>query len=137
MQNISDKLIDSQGSTATYSSGRDSRLFYVNVNGQIKKYLIDGEGGGEIYEETGDTSLLVMESNKFVRYLEPLSVIDLRLTKEIKNSTIVFSVADSLDLYIDTYGMLINKPFEFEADQIYILTVNNGVIIWNILQETE
>ena len=43
-KNVSDKLIDSQGNTSTYSSGFDSRLYYQNES-EVKKYLIEGEEG--------------------------------------------------------------------------------------------
>ena len=39
MSNLSDKIIDDQGNARTYSNGYDSRLHYVDVNGQDKKYF--------------------------------------------------------------------------------------------------
>ena len=44
--NYSDKVINEQGNVATYCAGADARLRYVDINGQDKKYLIEGEGGG-------------------------------------------------------------------------------------------
>lgn len=135
--NISDKIIDEQGPTSTFSSGADSRLIYRSVDGQEKKYLIDGEGGGDLatYEETGDEALIIIESNKFVRYLEPITTIDLQFNKSIKNATVVFEVGTLTSNYIDAYGMLANKPLQFEEGLTYIVTVDNGVIVWNILVE--
>ena len=133
--NVSDKIIDTQGNTTTYSSGFDSRLIYNGIDGQDKKYLIEGEGGGDLatYEETGDEALITIESNKFVRYLEPITTIDLEFTKAIKNATVVFEVGTLTSNYINAYGMLANKPLEFEEGLTYIITVDNGVIVWNVL----
>ena len=46
---LNDKIIDDQGNVKTITSGQDARLYYVDVNGERKKYLLDGEaaGGGE------------------------------------------------------------------------------------------
>lgn len=47
---LNDKIIDDQGNVKTVTSGQDARLYYVDVNGERKKYLLDGEaaadGGG-------------------------------------------------------------------------------------------
>ena len=67
MSNLSDKIIDDQGNARTYSNGYDSRLHYVDVNGQDKKYLIDGEGGGGIPNPItlGDASIFTDNEGKF------------------------------------------------------------------------
>lgn len=40
---LNDKIIDDQGNVKTVASGQDARLYYVDVNGERKKYLLDGE----------------------------------------------------------------------------------------------
>ena len=49
MNYLSDKIIDDQGNVKTVAGGQDARLYYIDVYGQRKKYLLQGEvsGGGE------------------------------------------------------------------------------------------
>lgn len=44
--NQSDKLIYTQGNASTFARGTDGRLVYNGIDGEDKKYLIEGEGGG-------------------------------------------------------------------------------------------
>lgn len=44
--NNSDKLIYTQGNASTFARGTDGRLMYNGIDGEDKKYLIEGEGGG-------------------------------------------------------------------------------------------
>ena len=43
---LNDKIIDDQGNVKTIAAGQDARLYYVDVNGERKKYLLDGEAAG-------------------------------------------------------------------------------------------
>ena len=56
-RNISDKLIDTQGDTSTWTCGSDSRLYYQNGT-EIKKYLIEGEvPSGSVTAIEDDTTI--------------------------------------------------------------------------------
>lgn len=43
---LSDKVIDDQGNVKTIAGGQDARLYYIDFEGNRKKYLIDGEAAG-------------------------------------------------------------------------------------------
>lgn len=58
--NLGDKIIDEQGNVKTFSSGQDARLYYLDFNGNEKKYLLEGEGGGG--SDTSD--ILIVEGEK-------------------------------------------------------------------------
>lgn len=73
-QNLGDRVIDDQGNVKTFSSGQDARLYYLDSEGNTKKYLLEGEaagggGGGELPEnlvtsvngQTGDVILDIPE----------------------------------------------------------------------------
>lgn len=42
---LGDKIIDDQGNARTLGGSQDARLYYEDINGNRKKYLLDGEGG--------------------------------------------------------------------------------------------
>jgi hypothetical protein len=73
-QNLGNKVIDDQGNVKTFSSGQDARLYYLDFEGNTKKYLLEGEaaGGGELPEnlvtsvngQTGDVTLDIPEVPK-------------------------------------------------------------------------
>lgn len=41
--NITDKVLFTQGNASTYVSGTDGRLIYNGIDGEDKKYLLEGE----------------------------------------------------------------------------------------------
>lgn len=43
---LGDKIIDDQGNVRTIAGGQDAKLYYIDLEGNRKKYLIEGEGGG-------------------------------------------------------------------------------------------
>jgi hypothetical protein len=45
---FNDRIIDDQGNVKTLAGGQDARLYYMDINGTRKKYLLEGEAqGGE------------------------------------------------------------------------------------------
>lgn len=46
--NLNDKVIDDQGNVKTFASGQDARLYYLDFEGNEKKYLLEGDGGGGV-----------------------------------------------------------------------------------------
>lgn len=58
MSNIlNDKIIDDQGNARTVANGHDARLSYIDVFGNRKKYLLEGEGGGDVNVPTKTSDL--------------------------------------------------------------------------------
>lgn len=43
---LNDKVIDDQGNVKTIAGGPDARLYYIDFEGNRKKYLLDGEAAG-------------------------------------------------------------------------------------------
>ena len=42
-ENLSDKIIDDQGNVKSIAGGQDARLYYIDVEGKRKKYILEGE----------------------------------------------------------------------------------------------
>lgn len=131
MQNLSDKLIDSQGNTATYSSGADSKLYYVDHLGQKSFYLTQKD-----VDEVKESDTVKLENNKFVRVTEPVTTFNLTFSSDIKNATILFETGELTTYgYTIEPGMFLNREFNFESYKVYYISCSNGVILWNELIE--
>lgn len=59
-ENLGDKIIDDQGNVKTIAGGQDARLYYLDVEGNRKKYLLEGEAAGG--SDTSD--ILIVEGEK-------------------------------------------------------------------------
>ena len=46
LQLLNDRIIDDQGNVKTIAGGQDARLYYMDINGKRKKYLLEGEASG-------------------------------------------------------------------------------------------
>lgn len=124
--NLSDKVINEQGNVATYCAGADARLRYVDVNGEDKKYLIEGEAAGTDYITTVQP---IIESNKFVTVPTPIEQLNLQASPEIKNYQLVFTTGDTFtnNLVIPS-GMYIQSKLNFSTNSTYKLLIDNNVI---------
>ena len=60
--NLSDKIIDDQGNVKTFASGQNARLYYLDFQGNEKRYLLEGEVGGD---ENKNVKLEEVEQNNF------------------------------------------------------------------------
>lgn len=127
MNNISDRIIDTQGPTGTYSSGADSKLFYIDVNGNRLNYILQG------IETSTDVKL---ENNKLIKVSEPVTSISLNFTKNVKNSQLIFETGELSDVTVNIEsGMYLNREFDFDSYKVYFISVSDGVILWNELIE--
>lgn len=59
-ENLGDKIIDDQGNVKTIAGGQDARLYYLDVEGNRKKYLLEGE----VKEGTDISDILIVEGEK-------------------------------------------------------------------------
>lgn len=53
------------GATATVVNEADSRLFYKTFDGKFIPYLIEGEGGGDLSDYTGE-NVSIKVNNEFI-----------------------------------------------------------------------
>jgi hypothetical protein len=53
---LGDVLIDNQGNARTFAGGADARLYYLDYEGNEKKYLLEGEAaeGGSVDLKQGE-----------------------------------------------------------------------------------
>lgn len=88
MNYLSDKIIDDQGNVKTVASGQDARLYYIDVYGQRKKYLLQGEvsGGGE----GGISEDEVREISRLIAQEEIQTFKDSELDEIIQNNITIF-----------------------------------------------
>ena len=60
------------------------------------------------------------------------------ISANLKNTSCIFSTGSSVSGTINVAnGMKINKPFEFEPNKSYIISVDNNTILWNEIIDTE
>jgi hypothetical protein len=126
---LNDKIIDDQGNVKTISSGQDARLYYVDVNGERKKYLLDGEISAKeldpifsavsgmyalktdipanivtFYYQTAfpEPWGLWFNSNQFIDFsVAPVTNLILSLPPELKNAAILFRTGDTITYTIN------------------------------------
>lgn len=149
---FNDKVIDDQGNVKTVAGGQDARLYYLDINGNRLKYLLEGEAqGGEdsavtsVNGMTGDVQLdlykidyesysgndIKLEANKYFTNTNALTSIELNITN-INNAMCVFKTGDTVSFTVSVpENMLVNKAFNFEANKNYIIAVDNGIVFWS------
>lgn len=154
MSFLSDKIIDDQGNVKTIAGGQDARLYYVDLNGNRKPYLLDGESSGGVTSVNGksgdviidtldityqDVLGIALESYTYNTVTQPVGNETISIPAGIKNAMCTFTT-DELEftytLNIDS-SYKVNKPFEFETNSTYVIAVDNGVILWSKIETIE
>lgn len=148
--NLSDKIIDDQGNVKTFAGGQDARLYYLDFEGNERKYLLEGEaaGGGEggdvpaginedVLKTTG-SSLIQLKVNsttgpyfsttKFEsgskRYFVPANeTLEVDIPWELEEEYQI-SPADELSLFLSysssSFGQDLNVTFELFYNDVLI-----------------
>lgn len=151
---LGDRIIDDQGNVRTIAGGQDAKLYYIDLEGNRKPYLIEGEGGGggvtSVNGQKGDVTIDTLDIN-YVKGSDPaftsftyytctqkLANLNIVIPAGIKNSMLTFETKSefAFTLQIDA-SYKINKPFEFETDSSYIIAVDNNTILWSKIETIE
>lgn len=154
--NLGDKIIDDQGNVKTFSSGQDARLYYLDFEGNRKKYLLEGEaeGGGssDILTVDGDKlkynnfdiqmmkrlsrATFEFQTNTYITNLREVTEIDYELPQgTVENAILEFKTGDTIEFYITGHNKnKINKPFDFKPNTSYIILIDKFNIFWTEMQ---
>ena len=115
--NNSDKIIYTQGNASTFARGTDGRLVYNGIDGEDKKYLIEGEGGGG-----GVPSALVNPDSK-----EPYIDISTVYGEEYNRTSItITSKTDDVNISDELKYIVVNQdndsitPISIQTNYTYI-----------------
>lgn len=157
---LNEKIIDDQGNVKTVTSGQDARLYYVDVNGERKKYLLEGEALVKeldpIFSAISDTYALKTDlnnvvkleyetatgdphfsSNKFLDFSgNAITSLNLSLEAGLTNAGILFLTGDTITYTITNEGNYkVNKAFELEPNSYYLMAVDSSVVLWTKVEE--
>lgn len=93
MSNIlNDRIIDDQGNARTVANGQDARLSYIDVFGNRKKYLLEGEGGGDVKVPTKTSDL--QNDSGFIT-ADDIPAADVDLSNYVTQGNINFTTTDA------------------------------------------
>lgn len=133
---LSDRVIDDQGNVKTVAGGQDAKLYYIDYQGNRKKYLIEGDDVGgqqkqnvqykESFQLLDDTTVIVEQPITTINYQIPTATNALCIFTTGEEFTFTFSYSSQLK---------INKQFDFQPGLTYAVAVDNGLIIWSAFQE--
>jgi hypothetical protein len=131
-ENLGDKILDDQGNVKTIAGGQDARLYYIDFEGNRKKYLLEGEGGGITVVEATD-GRFDLKSNTCIVYPHDMPINDVNFTFEknsLTNAYAIFTTGDDL-IFSFTFSdqMYTNKDLELENEKTYIIGQEGSLII--------
>ena len=116
---LSDKVIDDQGNVKTIAGGQDARLYYIDFEGNRKKYLLDGEAAGG--SGTGD-KISGYVGNADLKFTDGTAYLNADgETKKLKIGSATASNTPNLE-DVDIYGE-------------YVKTHGEGLIVYGPNQE--
>lgn len=118
MSNIlNDRIIDDQGNARTVANGQDARLSYIDVFGNRKQYLLEGEGGGDVKVPTKTSEL--QNDSGFIT-ADDIPDADVDLSNYVTQGNINFTTTDA-------DGNLTNK-FSQQAGYTQIGMTNTNLV---------
>lgn len=133
---LSDRVIDDQGNVKTVAGGQDAKLYYIDFQGNRKKYLIEGDQiGGQQKQTVQYKENFQLLDNTTTVVEQPITNINYQIPTAT-NALCIFTTGDQIN-YTFSYStqMKVNKQFEFEPNMTYAVAVDNGLIIWSKFQE--
>lgn len=148
---LGDKIIDDQGNVKTIAGGQDAKLYYIDYEGNRKKYLLEGEVGGvkSVNGQSGDVTIETLDIDyqdvndiqfgnfQYFTCTNTITNINLNIPANLKNTMCLFTTGDSITFNITIDSIYkINKPFEFEPNSNYVIAIDNNTILWTILENS-
>lgn len=116
MSNIlNDRIIDDQGNARTVANGQDARLSYIDVFGNRKKYLLEGEEDVNVPSKTSD---LQNDSG----FITAADYVNLPMKYDLQNDNGYFQADFSLNYVVQKY--------------LNTYAISDGVLTFNINTET-
>ena len=124
---FNDRIIDDQGNVKTLAGGQDARLYYMDIDGKRRKYLLEGEAAGG--EGSAVTSVNGMTGDVVVEFDGVTSINGKKGDVEIDLTQVDYESYSSNEIKLEANKYFTNTNVLTNID-LSISNINNAMCVF-------